>query len=59
MQDTLYASAERSVGAHNQIVIKTGNAGALEISFNGNKLPAQGAYNQVKTLTFDPKGLKF
>jgi cytoskeletal protein RodZ len=59
MQDTLYASAEKSIGAHNQVVIRTGNAGALEISFNGNKLPALGGYNQVKTLTFDPKGLKF
>jgi cytoskeleton protein RodZ len=56
MQDTLYTSAEKSVGAHDQIVIKTGNAGALEISFNGKKLPAQGAPNEVKTRTFDPRG---
>jgi cytoskeleton protein RodZ len=58
MQDTLYASAEKSVGARDQVVIKTGNAGALDISFNGKKLPAQGAYNEVKTLTFDPNGPK-
>ncbi len=56
MQDTLYASAEKSVGARDQIVIKTGNAGALDISFNGKKLPAQGAPNEVKTLTFNPRG---
>jgi len=43
MQYTLRASAEKSVGARNQIVIRTGNAGALDISFNGRKLPAQGS----------------
>ncbi len=58
MQDMLTASAEKSIGARDQIVIKTGNAGALDISFNGKKLPSQGAYNEVKTITFDPKGLK-
>jgi len=58
MQDTLRASAEKSVGARNQIVIKTGNAGALDISFNGRKLPAQGSDKEVKTLTFDPNGLR-
>lgn len=56
MQDTLSASEQKSVGAREEIVIRTGNAGALEISFNGKKLPSQGAYNQVKTLTFDPNG---
>jgi cytoskeleton protein RodZ len=58
MQATLNASAEKSIGAHDQVVIKTGNAGALDISFNGRKLPAQGAPNEVKTLTFDPSGPK-
>jgi cytoskeleton protein RodZ len=58
MQDTLYASAEKSVGARDQIVIKTGNAGALDISFNGKRLPAQGGPHEVKTLTFDPAGPK-
>jgi cytoskeleton protein RodZ len=58
MQAMLNASAEKSVGARDQIVIKTGNAGALDISFNGKRLPAQGAPNEVKTLTFDPHGPK-
>lgn len=56
MQDTLSASEQKSIGAREEVVIKTGNAGALDISFNGKKLPSQGAYNQVKTLTFDPNG---
>ena len=57
-EDTLTAPAEKSVEARNQIVIKTGNAGALDISFNGKKLASQGGYNRVKTLTFDPSGLR-
>ena len=56
MQDTLAASEQKSIGAREEIVIRTGNAGALDISFNGKELPSQGAYNQVKTLTFDPNG---
>ena len=58
IQATLAASAEQSIEARDQIVIKTGNVGALEISFNGKKLAPQGGYNQVKTLTFDPNGLR-
>ena len=58
MQATLNASAEKSIGAHDQVVIKTGNAGALDISFNGRKLPTQGAPKEVKTLTFDSGGPK-
>ncbi len=58
VQDTLTASAQQSIAARDQIVIKTGNVGALEISFNGMKLASQGGNNQVKTLTFDPNGLR-
>jgi cytoskeletal protein RodZ len=58
VQDMLAAPAEKSVAARKQVVIKTGNVGALEISFNGRKLGSQGRVNQVKTLTFDPTGLK-
>ena len=58
MQDTLAASTEKSIEARNQIVIKTGNVGALDISFNGKKLAPLGRENQVKTLTFDLNGLR-
>lgn len=57
-QDTLTATAEKSVEARSQIVIKTGNVGALDLSFNGQKLPSQGGYDQVKTLTFNSSGLQ-
>jgi hypothetical protein len=58
MQDTLVAPAEKSVAAQREIIVKAGNVGAVDFSFNGRKLPAQGDYGQVKTLNFDPNGLQ-
>lgn len=57
MQEVLVAPAEKSVEARNEIVIKAGSVGALDFSFNGKRLPAQGDYEEVKTLTFDVNGL--
>ena len=58
MQDTLAASAQKSIEARTQIVIKTGNVGALELSFNGKQLAPLGHENQVRILTFDLNGLR-
>jgi cytoskeleton protein RodZ len=58
MQNTLSAPAEKAIEASNEVVIKTGNVSALDISFNGKKLPSQRARRGVKTLSFDPKGLR-
>jgi len=58
MQDILVAPVEKAVAARSQIVIKTGNAGGLDFSFNGTKLPLQGDYGEVKTLTFGTNGLQ-
>ena len=57
LEQILIAPAEKSVEARNEIVIKVGSVGALEFSFNGKQLPAQGEYEEVKTLTFDANGL--
>lgn len=57
-QRTLIASEEKSVRATNEIVIRAGNVGALDFEFNGKKLPAQGDFNEVKTLTFTAHGLQ-
>jgi hypothetical protein len=54
----LTASARRSVRAEKEIVVKAGNVGALDFEFNGTKLPTQGDYGEVKTLTFDARGLQ-
>jgi cytoskeleton protein RodZ len=56
--DTLAAPGEKSIPARNQIVIKAGNVGGLEFTFNGKKLPRQGEDGEVKTLTFGPDGLQ-
>src|SRR5450631_2969187 len=57
-QDHLTAAAQKSIEAHTQLVIKTGNVGALAISLNGKMLVSQGRHNDVKTLTFDSNGLR-
>jgi cytoskeleton protein RodZ len=54
----LTAPAQKSVRARNEIVIKAGNVGALDFEFNGQKLPTQGDYGEVKTLTFSATGLQ-
>jgi cytoskeleton protein RodZ len=58
MQDTIAAPAERSVEAQKQVVVHAGNLGALEISFNGQKVPIAGVHGEVKTLVFDAHGLQ-
>jgi cytoskeleton protein RodZ len=54
----LTASAQKSVRAEKEVVVKAGNIGALDFEFNGQKLPSQGDYGEVKTLTFDVHGLQ-
>ena len=58
MEQILSASAEKSIEAHSQVILKTGNVGALDILFNGKQLPPQGDFSRVKTLTFDSNGLR-
>jgi cytoskeleton protein RodZ len=53
---TLPASAEKTVRAHNDIILKTGNVGALDFEFNGRPLPHQSG--EVKTLMFGSQGLR-
>jgi cytoskeleton protein RodZ len=57
-EELLAASGEKSVEARKEIVIKAGNVGGLDFSFNGKKLPAQGEDGEVKILTFDANGLQ-
>ena len=55
---TMDAGLEKVVTAKGRVTVRAGSVGALEISFNGNKLPSQGDYGQVKTLVFGPDGLQ-
>jgi hypothetical protein len=58
MEETLSPPTEKSIEAHSEVIIKTGNVGALDILFNGKQVPPQGDFSQVKTLTFDSNGLR-
>lgn len=57
-EETLLGGTEKSVRASNQVIIKTGNPGALDFEFNGQKLPNQGKNGEAKTLVFGPNGLE-
>jgi len=58
MHDTLAAGQEKSITAHSEVVAKAGNVGGLDLWFNGNRLPAAGEPEEVKTLVFDSHGLR-
>jgi cytoskeleton protein RodZ len=55
---TLAVPYEKRVQARSEVVVKAGNVGALDFFFNGKRLPAQGDYGVVKTLTFRSDGLQ-
>ena len=57
-EETLTGGAEESIRAANQVIVRTGNSGALDFEFNGQKVPTQGTYGEVKTLEFGPSGLE-
>lgn len=53
---TLPADSQRSVHAAKEIVVRAGNAGAVDFELNGAKLPVQGKDGEAKTLIFDASG---
>jgi cytoskeleton protein RodZ len=55
---TLSAPQEKSIQANKEVIVKAGNAGALDVFFNGQKLPRLGEYGTVRTLTFHGDGLQ-
>jgi len=52
----LAANSETTFRARSHLQLNIGNAGGVEISFNGNPLPAIGKEGEVKTLVFTPQG---
>lgn len=52
----LKADKQRFVRAARQIVVKTGNAGGIDVSFNGHPLGAIGNESEARTLMFTPTG---
>jgi len=55
---TLTAPYEKVLQAKDEIIVKAGNAGALDVFFNGKKLGPLGDYGTVRTLTFHKDGLQ-
>ncbi len=54
---TLNAGERQTVRAGSRVVLITGNAGGVDITFNGKALGAIGNESQVRTLIFTPAGL--
>jgi cytoskeleton protein RodZ len=57
MQRVLAADKHKRVKAGKILVLRTGNAGGIEVSFNGRPLGALGNENEPRTLTFNAAGL--
>ncbi len=55
--ELLLAGSERTVRGRKAIVVRAGNAGAVDFLLNGKKLGTGGDYGEVKTLTFGPGGI--
>lgn len=47
----------RTIHATNQVVFFTGNAGAVEVAFNGKNVPLAGGANEEQVLVFDSRGV--
>jgi cytoskeleton protein RodZ len=54
--ENMAANADRVVQATKQIVIKTGNAGGIELTQNGKPLPAIGPKHEVRTVRLTAQG---
>ena len=57
MQRVLPADKHKNIKAGKTLVLRTGNAGGIEVSFNGRPLGALGNENEPRTLTFNASGL--
>lgn len=55
--ELLDTGSERLVHARKEVIVKIGNAGGVDLKFNGKKLPTVGEFGEVKTVTFGPNGI--
>lgn len=55
-EGTLNPNNQRSVTADKELILKTGNAAGLDVSYNGKALGNLGKDKQVRTLTFNTAG---
>lgn len=57
MERVLAADKRKLIRATKTIIVRTGNAGGIEVSFNGIGLGTLGNENEPRTLTFNASGL--
>ena len=57
MQRVLAADKHKKIKAGKTLILRTGNAGGIEVSFNGRSLGSLGNENEPRTLTFNSAGL--
>lgn len=57
-QGVLNAQKSRTIHAQKQVRLTVGNAGGVEVSFNGQPVDIEGQPKQVKELIFTPEGLQ-
>jgi hypothetical protein len=57
MQRVLPADKHKKIKAGKSLILRTGNAGGIEVSFNGRSLGSLGNENEPRTLTFNASGL--
>jgi cytoskeleton protein RodZ len=53
----LSAGDQRAVRGRKEVVVKAGNAGGIDLNFNGKKLDPPGELGQVRVITFGPAGM--
>jgi cytoskeleton protein RodZ len=53
----LAAGDQRAIRGRKEVVVKAGNAGGIDLRFNGKQIKRQGDSGQVRTITFGPGGI--
>ena len=57
--ETLPAASEKHVTASRRITLTVGNAGGVEVTYNGATLPDIGGPGKVRTIVFSPSKFEF
>lgn len=57
LSEILATGTERAIQGRKEVTVKIGNAGGVELRFNGQKVAAGGEFGEVRTVTFGPKGM--
>ena len=55
--EILSPGTDKTIQARKELAVKVGNAGGVELSFNGTKVKTGGDLGEVKTITFGPAGV--